>query len=211
MPSFTTQNRDHSFSVPTARRGGAERPGGHLASPCGLDHGRTPGTGQLTSTASSAPGPGREREETKRDVLRRWQRSCGELGFSENFPVACRGIRRQTGKAAPAPLGTVAPACCRLENRQSKSVRNAGGEERKGRRGGKGAGSPHAARLPMTKGREGGVRAGEGRGGKGEGEEAKGRGATWTDAKLGSARPEPVGLLGRRPRRDKSERPSPQR
>lgn len=142
----------------------------------------------------------------------RWRPgSCGELGFSETFPVACRGIQGQTGKAAPAPLGTVAPACGRLENRQSKRVRNAGGQERKGRRGGTGAGSPHAARLPMTKGREGGVRVGEGRGGKGEGEEAKGRGATRTDAKLGSARPEPVELLGPRLRRDKAERPSPQR
>lgn len=129
----------------------------------------------------------------------------------QTFPVAGRGIRGQTGKAAPAPLGTVAPACDRLENRQSKSVRNAGGEERKGRRGGKGAGRPHAARLPMTKGREGGVRAGEGRGGKGEGEEVKGRGATRTDAELGSARSEPVGLLRPRPRTDKAERPSPQR
>lgn len=128
-------------------------------------------------------------------MLRRRQGSCGELGFSETFPEACRGIRGQTGKAAPAPLRTVAPACGRLENRQSESVRNAGGEERKGRRGGKGAGSPHAAQLPMTKGREGGVRAGEGRGGKGEGEEAKGRGATRTDAKQGSARPSLWGCL----------------
>ncbi|XP_032535091.1 collagen alpha-1(I) chain-like [Chiroxiphia lanceolata] len=134
---------------------------GRLASPCGLDHGRTPGTRRLTSIASSAPGPGRERggEAGCTAVACGGARSPAAGWASQYFPVACRGIWGQTGQTSPTPLGTAAPACGRLENRQSKSVRKAGGEERKGRRGGKGAGSPHAARLPMTKGREGGTRA----------------------------------------------------
>lgn len=137
--------------------------------------------GGLTSTSASAPGPGRERGG---------EAGCAAAaGGGGRAPAASWASRRLSRSLLghpgaswaggsgppPRPLGTAAPACGRLENRQSESVRKAGGEGRKSRRGGKGAGSPHAARLPMTKGREGGVRAGKGRGGKGKGRKGRER------------------------------------
>lgn len=107
---------------------------GHRASPCGLDPGWTPRPVRADLDCCLRAWPGRGRGEERRGE--KAKRVCCGWAPAASWvsPRLFGGFARASGgqaeQAALAPLGTAAPACDRLEKRQSERIRKAGGEGR---------------------------------------------------------------------------------